>query len=142
MAISSSRAALPPTGARKVRAAIASTLSIKNPANSSGHRLPANRPKDNSFSLPYIGWQGGKRVLYATMGDGSVVGVNARTGDPLWRVTDRQSRHQLNGPRSQQRQSHRDLRHALRTRPNGRAKNSASDSDQRRDACRGRTFAS
>jgi outer membrane protein assembly factor BamB len=42
---------------------------------------------DSSFSHPYIGWHGGKRVLYATLGDGSVAGINARTGDPLWRVT-------------------------------------------------------
>ena len=47
---------------------------------------PADRPKDSSFSHPYLGWLGGKRVLYATTGDGSVVCINARTGDPLWRV--------------------------------------------------------
>ena len=47
---------------------------------------PADRPKDSSFSYPYVGWLDGKRVLYATTGDGSVVCINARTGDPLWRV--------------------------------------------------------
>lgn len=47
---------------------------------------PADRPKDNSFSTPYLGWLDGKRVFYATAGDGSVVCVNARTGDPIWRV--------------------------------------------------------
>jgi len=47
---------------------------------------PSDRPKDNSFSLPYFGFLDGKRVFYATCGDGSVVCVNARTGDPLWRV--------------------------------------------------------
>lgn len=47
---------------------------------------PADRPRDNSFSHPYLGWLGGKRVLYAATGDGSVVCVNARNGDPLWRV--------------------------------------------------------
>src|SRR5262245_55397943 len=47
---------------------------------------PADRPKDSSFSHPYLGWLDGKRVLYATTGDGSVVCINARTGDPLWRV--------------------------------------------------------
>jgi outer membrane protein assembly factor BamB len=47
---------------------------------------PGERPKDNSFSLPYPGWLGGKRVFYCATGDGSVVCVNARTGDPLWRV--------------------------------------------------------
>lgn len=47
---------------------------------------PGDRPKDNSFSHPALGWLGGKRVLYSAAGDGSVVCVNARTGDPLWRV--------------------------------------------------------
>lgn len=47
---------------------------------------PGDRPRDNSFSHPYIGFSDGKRVLYAATGDGSVVGVNARTGDPLWRI--------------------------------------------------------
>jgi outer membrane protein assembly factor BamB len=48
---------------------------------------PGDRPKDNSYSHPYLGWLGGKRVFYSATGDGSVVCVNARTGDPLWRVT-------------------------------------------------------
>jgi outer membrane protein assembly factor BamB len=47
---------------------------------------PADRPRDNSYSHPYIGWMDGKRVLYSATGDGSVVCVNARTGDPIWRV--------------------------------------------------------
>lgn len=47
---------------------------------------PGDRPRDNSFSHPYIGFLDGKRVLYAATGDGSVVCVNARTGDPIWRV--------------------------------------------------------
>jgi outer membrane protein assembly factor BamB len=47
---------------------------------------PADRPKDNSYSLPWLGFLEGKRVLIATAGDGSVVCINARTGDPLWRV--------------------------------------------------------
>jgi len=47
---------------------------------------PGDRPKDNSFSHPYLSWLGGKRVLYSATGDGSVVCVNARTGEPLWRV--------------------------------------------------------
>lgn len=47
---------------------------------------PGDRPKDNSFSAAILGWLGGKRVFYASTGDGSVVCVNARTGDPLWRV--------------------------------------------------------
>src|SRR5205085_1428437 len=48
---------------------------------------PGDRPRDNSYSHPYLGWLGGKRVFYAATGDGSVVCVNARTGDPIWRVT-------------------------------------------------------
>ena len=47
---------------------------------------PADRPRDNSYSHPYLGWFQGKRVLFAAAGDGSVVCVNARTGDPIWRV--------------------------------------------------------
>jgi outer membrane protein assembly factor BamB len=47
---------------------------------------PAGRPRDNSFSHPYVGWLEGKRVLYTAAGDGSVVCINARTGEPLWRV--------------------------------------------------------
>ena len=47
---------------------------------------PGDRPKNSSFSHPYLGFAEGKRVLYSTTGDGSVVAINARTGDPLWRV--------------------------------------------------------
>src|SRR5438046_7559022 len=47
---------------------------------------PGDRPKDNSYSHPYLGWLGGRRVFIAATGDGSVVCVNARTGEPLWRV--------------------------------------------------------
>jgi outer membrane protein assembly factor BamB len=47
---------------------------------------PGGPPKDNSFSHPQFGWYRDKRVFYAAAGDGSVVCVNARTGDPLWRV--------------------------------------------------------
>ena len=47
---------------------------------------PSDRPKDNSFSHPYITTRGGKRVLFSALGDGSVATVNARTGEALWRV--------------------------------------------------------
>jgi outer membrane protein assembly factor BamB len=47
---------------------------------------PGGPPKDNSFSHPRFGWYQGRRVFFAAVGDGSVVCVNARTGDPLWRV--------------------------------------------------------
>jgi len=41
--------------------------------------------KDSSFSTPVFEWRNGKRVFYATLGDGNVVCVNAKTGDPIWR---------------------------------------------------------
>ncbi len=47
---------------------------------------PGGPPKDNSFSHPYLTFLGGKRVFYSATGDGSVVCVNARTGEPIWRV--------------------------------------------------------
>jgi outer membrane protein assembly factor BamB len=47
---------------------------------------PGDRPKDNSFSHPFFGWSHGKRVLYSATGDGGAVCVNARTGEPIWRV--------------------------------------------------------
>jgi outer membrane protein assembly factor BamB len=47
---------------------------------------PGGRPMDNSYSHPYVGWLKGRRVLYSACGDGSVVCLNARTGDPIWRV--------------------------------------------------------
>lgn len=47
---------------------------------------PGDRPKDNSFSLPYFTFLQGRRVLIAPTGDGSIVCVNARTGDAIWRV--------------------------------------------------------
>jgi outer membrane protein assembly factor BamB len=47
---------------------------------------PGAQPKDNSFSHPQLGWYHGRRVFFAAVGDGSVVCVNARTGDPVWRV--------------------------------------------------------
>jgi outer membrane protein assembly factor BamB len=42
-------------------------------------------PKDASFSTPILAWENGRRVLYSGTGDGSIVCVNARTGDPIWR---------------------------------------------------------
>ena len=47
---------------------------------------PSARPRDNSFSHPQLAWYKGKRVFYTALGDGSVACVNARTGEPLWRV--------------------------------------------------------
>ncbi len=47
---------------------------------------PGDRPRDNSFSHPQLAWYKGLRVFYAAAGDGSVVCVNARTGESIWRV--------------------------------------------------------
>jgi outer membrane protein assembly factor BamB len=47
---------------------------------------PGDRPKDNSYSHPVLSWLDGKRVFYSATGDGSVVCVNARTGEPIFRV--------------------------------------------------------
>lgn len=47
---------------------------------------PGAQPKDNSFSHPQFGWYQGRRVFFTALGDGSVACVNARTGDPIWRV--------------------------------------------------------
>ncbi len=43
---------------------------------------PGAQPKDNSFSHPYVGWLNGRRVFYSATGDGAVVCVNVRTGEP------------------------------------------------------------
>ena len=48
---------------------------------------PGAPPKDNSFSQPQLGWYQGRRVFFTGTGDGSVVCANARTGEPLWRVS-------------------------------------------------------
>ncbi|MFQ3169437.1 MAG: outer membrane protein assembly factor BamB, partial [Limisphaerales bacterium] len=47
---------------------------------------PGSRPKDSCFSSPALGWLDGRRVFYATTGDGSVVCANARTGEAIWQV--------------------------------------------------------
>ena len=47
---------------------------------------PGGRPKDSCFSSPALGWLDGKRVFYATTGDGSVICANARTGEAIWQV--------------------------------------------------------
>ena len=47
---------------------------------------PGGQPKDNSYSHPVLAWLEGRRVFYAATGDGAVVCVNARTGEPIFRV--------------------------------------------------------
>ncbi len=46
---------------------------------------PGVAPKDNSFARPWFAMRGTKRVLYTGAGDGSLICVNARTGEPIWR---------------------------------------------------------
>ena len=46
---------------------------------------PGGPPKDSSFSMPIVEERGGKTVIYAGLGGGHVVCVDARTGDPQWR---------------------------------------------------------
>ncbi len=47
---------------------------------------PGDRPQDNTFSNPYLDFWQGRRVLYSAGGDSSLLAINARTGEPLWRV--------------------------------------------------------
>ena len=47
---------------------------------------PGELPQDNTFSHPWLSFLGGKRVLYSACGDSSVICMNARTGEPLWRT--------------------------------------------------------
>ncbi len=46
---------------------------------------PGDRPQDNTFSQPWLDFWNGKRVLYSAGGDSSILAINARTGEPLWR---------------------------------------------------------
>ena len=46
---------------------------------------PGGRPQDNTFSQPWMDLWGGMRVLYSAGGDSTILAINARTGEPLWR---------------------------------------------------------
>ena len=46
---------------------------------------PGIAPKDNVFARPIFGKRDGKQVFYTGAGDGSLICVNARTGEPIWR---------------------------------------------------------
>jgi len=46
---------------------------------------PGERPQDNTFSQPLFTWIDGCRVLVSAGGDSTVVGINARNGDPVFR---------------------------------------------------------
>lgn len=47
---------------------------------------PGDRPQDNTFCHPWLGFHEGKRVLYSAGGDSTLLAINARTGEPLWRT--------------------------------------------------------
>ncbi len=48
---------------------------------------PGTAPKDNSFARPYFDTDAkGRSVFYTGAGDGSVICVNAMTGETLWRL--------------------------------------------------------
>jgi len=46
---------------------------------------PGGPPKDSSFSMPVVEERDGRTLLYAGLGGGHVVCVDARTGDAVWR---------------------------------------------------------
>ncbi|HAB18826.1 MAG TPA: PQQ-binding-like beta-propeller repeat protein [Verrucomicrobiota bacterium] len=48
---------------------------------------PGDRPQDNTFSNPYLDYWNGKRVLYSAGGDSTILAINARTGEPIWRFS-------------------------------------------------------
>jgi outer membrane protein assembly factor BamB len=48
---------------------------------------PGDRPQDNTFTRPWLGFHEGKRVLYSAGGDSTLLAINARTGEPLWRMS-------------------------------------------------------
>ncbi len=47
---------------------------------------PGLLPQDNTFSHPWLSFLNGKRVLYSACGDSSLICLNARTGEPLYRT--------------------------------------------------------
>ena len=47
---------------------------------------PGDRPQDNTFCHPWLSFHEGKRVLYSSGGDSTLLAINARTGEPLWRT--------------------------------------------------------
>jgi outer membrane protein assembly factor BamB len=47
---------------------------------------PGELPQDNTFSHPWLSIVGGKRVLFSACGDSSLICMNARTGEPLYRI--------------------------------------------------------
>jgi len=47
---------------------------------------PGDTPQDNTFTHPWLSFLDGKRVLYSACGDSSLICINARTGEPLYRT--------------------------------------------------------
>ncbi len=47
---------------------------------------PGALPQDNTFSRPWLGFLRGQRVLYSAGGDSSLLCLNVRTGEPLFRL--------------------------------------------------------
>jgi outer membrane protein assembly factor BamB len=47
---------------------------------------PGALPQDNTFTHPWLSFLDGKRVLYSACGDSSLICMNARTGEPLYRT--------------------------------------------------------
>lgn len=47
---------------------------------------PGVIPQDNTFSHPWLSFLNGKRVMYSACGDSSLICINARTGEPLFRT--------------------------------------------------------
>lgn len=47
---------------------------------------PGSLPQDNTFSHPWLSFAAGKRVLFSACGDSSLICMNARTGEPLYRT--------------------------------------------------------
>jgi outer membrane protein assembly factor BamB len=47
---------------------------------------PGGLPQDNTFSHPWLSFLNGKRVLYSAGGDSTLLCLNVRTGEPLFRT--------------------------------------------------------
>jgi hypothetical protein len=108
----SSPAASPATGVPRRRGG--PLLRLRQGDRRTGLVLEPGWPADGQFvfpSLPHL--VRGKRVLIAASGDGSVVCLNARTGEPHLAGAPGQGRHQRHAAGAQQRQGHLHLRHPV-----------------------------
>ena len=75
-------------GLGRLRPAGRSLLCLRQKDRRTGLVQLARRcvPQDNTFSHPWLSFLNGKRVFYSACGDSSLVCVNARTGEPLYRT--------------------------------------------------------